>query len=427
MKLLQIKCINFLTISIGLAALIASLSSNAADNCGLANGKRATGDPIKIGAIVGKTGPEDFSSGAGATAAYFKCVNENGGINGRQIEYIVMDDAWDPKQTAHAAATLLQEKKVLAMVGNASFFDCGINGKSYEKENVAVIASAGALHDCFFLRNYAPINQGPRLSSIGIAQYVADTYNVKKVACVVPDMPVGKWICAGVEAWGKANNVDVKVFLFNPGALDPAGLVKEIAAAKPGAVVVGTVKAFAVPIFQAAEKADLGKSIHWVGPTTLYNTEMPQALGSYWDGKVEAELELQPMTNAGPDMNNWRAIMSKYGMSWREAKATGGTKDQIDTFSQAGFVAAKFATEALLGIKGPIDRATVTAALRDIKNAKSDILCGPWYFGNGSRHNANHSGRIAKISDGVWTALPTACLQPHDPELADILKFESGG
>ena len=71
----------------GLASGLAIAPASAADapKCGLNNGKAATGQPIEIGAIVGKTGPADFSGSAQAAAAYFECVNSNGGINGRPI------------------------------------------------------------------------------------------------------------------------------------------------------------------------------------------------------------------------------------------------------------------------------------------------------------------------------------------------------
>ena len=47
------------------AAIVAALAATgvqAQDKCGLSNGKKATGEPIQLGAVVGKTGPEDFSS-----------------------------------------------------------------------------------------------------------------------------------------------------------------------------------------------------------------------------------------------------------------------------------------------------------------------------------------------------------------------------
>ncbi len=79
---------------LGFAAVAAASADSAAEPiCGLHNGQKATGQPIAIGGIVGRTGPADFSSSGDAAAAYFKCVNANGGINGRPIDYSLEDDA----------------------------------------------------------------------------------------------------------------------------------------------------------------------------------------------------------------------------------------------------------------------------------------------------------------------------------------------
>jgi branched-chain amino acid transport system substrate-binding protein len=55
----------------------------------------------------------------------------------------------------------------------------------------------------------------------------------------------------------------------------------------------------------------------------------------------------------------------------------------IQSFGQMGFLVGKFATAALLSIKGPVTRASYNAAVQNLKNQKSDILCKPWYFGKG--------------------------------------------
>ncbi len=57
-----------------------------------------------VGAIATASGGVDFSSSPKAAAAYFDCVNANGGINGRPIDYAYEDDAFDPTQTAQIAA-----------------------------------------------------------------------------------------------------------------------------------------------------------------------------------------------------------------------------------------------------------------------------------------------------------------------------------
>jgi len=74
----------------GFAAALAIQPAAAAEpKCGLANGQKATGEPIVLGSITGRTGPTDFSSSSEAAGAYFKCINDNGGINGRPIEFTI--------------------------------------------------------------------------------------------------------------------------------------------------------------------------------------------------------------------------------------------------------------------------------------------------------------------------------------------------
>jgi branched-chain amino acid transport system substrate-binding protein len=59
----------------------------AASKCGLGNGKKASGEPIKLGGIATKQPGTDFTDIPNAAKAYFDCVNDNGGINGRPIQY----------------------------------------------------------------------------------------------------------------------------------------------------------------------------------------------------------------------------------------------------------------------------------------------------------------------------------------------------
>ena len=62
----------------GFASALATVPAAAADapKCGLSNGKAASGQPIEIGAIVGKTGPADFSGSAQAAAAYERITDQ---------------------------------------------------------------------------------------------------------------------------------------------------------------------------------------------------------------------------------------------------------------------------------------------------------------------------------------------------------------
>jgi branched-chain amino acid transport system substrate-binding protein len=171
-----------------------------------------------------------------------------------------------------------------------------------------------------------------------------------------------------------------------------------------------------LPILTGAEQQDLGKTIKWGLPTSAYHTQMPKAAGKYWDGKLYVHMELEPHDTDGADTKNWKAIMAKYG----------DKKDPIDTFSQAGYLSARMATEALMGIKGNIDRKAVHDAFKGITKAKSDMMCAPWYFGPGERHQPNHAGRMSHLVNGGFKTL-TACFQSKDSDLADINALEAKG
>jgi len=394
-----------------------SVGAMAQEQCGLSNGVKATGEAIQIGSIVGKTGPEDFSSSARAANAYFSCVNANGGINGRPIAYTIQDDTWNPEVASQAASKLVKDVQVVGMVGSSSFVECGANAKLYEQEGVAVVAGTGVPRSCFYSKNYAPFNQGPRSSTVGATQYLVDTFAAKSVTCVAPGIPgFGDWVCGGVQDYGDANGINVNQVIFDPGQLDGNAIALQVMATSPDAVVLGMPRGMMLPILTAAEQLDLGSIMKWGAPTSAFHKDMPKAVGPYWQNNLYVHMELEALDKPAADTQNWRAVMAKYGQA----------DDPIDSFSQAGYLAAKTATSAMLAIQGKVDRASVFAAFKGINNITTDMLCAPWYFGPGERHQANHMGRVTLMTETGFD-IKTECFQTEDAELADILSLEAAG
>jgi branched-chain amino acid transport system substrate-binding protein len=100
-----------------------------------------------------------------------------------------------------------------------------------------------------------------------------------------------------------------------------------------------------------------------------------------------------------------------------------------DSFSQTGFLAAKVFVDAVSSIKpaAAVDRASVTKALRAVKDFKTDLLCSAWYFGEGDEHNANNVGQIVRLTgegDTGFAALK-GCTPVDDPDLAAIRAAEA--
>src|SRR4051812_9547615 len=74
----------------------------------------ASDTEIRIGNIEAYSGPASAYGVIGKTEqAYFKKLNEEGGINGRKISFISYDDAYSPPKTVEQARKLVESDEVL--------------------------------------------------------------------------------------------------------------------------------------------------------------------------------------------------------------------------------------------------------------------------------------------------------------------------
>jgi branched-chain amino acid transport system substrate-binding protein len=74
----------------------------------------ASDTEIKIGNTMPYSGPASAYGTIGkAEAAYFNKINEEGGINGRKINFITLDDAYSPPKTVEMVRRLVEQDEVL--------------------------------------------------------------------------------------------------------------------------------------------------------------------------------------------------------------------------------------------------------------------------------------------------------------------------
>ena len=105
-------------IHLRLGAFSAALAVLAATSSGALAQKKydtgATDTEIKIGNIMPYSGPASAYGVIGKTeAAYFKKINDAGGINGRKINFISYDDGYSPPKTVEQARKLVESDEVL--------------------------------------------------------------------------------------------------------------------------------------------------------------------------------------------------------------------------------------------------------------------------------------------------------------------------
>ncbi len=112
----------------GVAVLVAALTlalagcgrdEEAASGGGGGGGGSAPGvtdTSIKLGTTTALSGPASaYGTIARASKAHFDMVNAQGGVNGRKIEYQILDDGYDPAKAVSNARRLVTQEKVFAV------------------------------------------------------------------------------------------------------------------------------------------------------------------------------------------------------------------------------------------------------------------------------------------------------------------------
>src|SRR6187402_3826111 len=106
-----------------LAVLSAALGLLGASSSGALAQKKydpgASDTEIKIGNIMPYSGPASAYGVIGKTEeAYFRMINDQGGINGRKINWISYDDGYSPPKTVEQVRKLIESDEVF-LVFNA--------------------------------------------------------------------------------------------------------------------------------------------------------------------------------------------------------------------------------------------------------------------------------------------------------------------
>ena len=74
----------------------------------------ASDKEVKVGNIMPYSGPASAYAAIGkAAAAYFKKINDEGGINGRKINFVSVDDGYSPPKAVEMARKLVEQDEVL--------------------------------------------------------------------------------------------------------------------------------------------------------------------------------------------------------------------------------------------------------------------------------------------------------------------------
>ncbi|MET0735882.1 MAG: ABC transporter substrate-binding protein [Microbacterium sp.] len=163
-----------------------------------------TDTTVTIGTHTPLTGPAaaGYASISAAASAYFAYLNEQGGVHGREIEYIVKDDGYNPATTQTVVRELVQEDEVFAI----------LNGLGTPTHTAVLdYLNQNEVPDLFVASGSTNWNQPEKypytygfnadyvVEGAALAQYAADEYPGKKVCLLGQDDDFGDELIEGAE------------------------------------------------------------------------------------------------------------------------------------------------------------------------------------------------------------------------------------
>jgi branched-chain amino acid transport system substrate-binding protein len=199
---------------------------------------------VKIGAIFSVTGPASFLGAPEEKTARMLVdqINAKGGVNGQKIELVLKDSGGNPEKAVSFAKQLIEEEKVLAIIGPSTSGET-MQIKALCEENKMVLVSAAAAETIVNpVAKY--VFKVPQKDSQAVT-WIYRTMKEKgiaKIAVLTGNDGFGKGGKAQLEGMAAEHGITIVANeVYDVKATDFSDIVAKVKAANPQAVVNWTV------------------------------------------------------------------------------------------------------------------------------------------------------------------------------------------
>ena len=304
----------------------------------------ASDTEIKIGNTVPYSGPVSaYGTIAKSAAAYFAKVNAEGGVNGRKIKFISLDDAFSPPKTVEQTRKLVEQEEVLATflpIGTATTL--AVQKYQNTQKVPQLFVGTGATRFGEIKENPWTIGWQPtyHAESVAFGQHIAATKPNAKIGILMQNDDFGKDFHKGIlEGLGdKAKNVVLLTYEVTDPTID-SQIVSLKAAGADVLVMLATPKFAAMAIRKTAE-------IGWT--PQRYVASVSQSVGSVMKpagvdaakGVISATYLRDP-TDPGTQASKEYAEFVAFMKQWYPAG------DPTETLNVLGYSAAQTLVQVL--------------------------------------------------------------------------------
>ncbi|MDP9897487.1 ABC-type branched-subunit amino acid transport system substrate-binding protein [Variovorax boronicumulans] len=321
-----------------------------------------TDTTIRIGQSAVFSGPaKDFGVDYRAgIKLYFDRVNKSGGINGRKIELVTYDDAYDPAKTAVNTAKLIDEDKVFALTGFVATGNLAAAMPLAEKAGVPMFAPlVGTTSFRTKVNRYLfHVRAGYDLELRKIISHLS-TIGISSIAVVFQDSPFGKSNLATCEQLAAEYKVQVvKTLPLAITAEDAKQVATEISAAKPGAVVMIMAGRMVETFIRDYRAGGVGAPLYTLSVGITDAAGSAKRLDGKLAGLVTASIVPPPQAQRVPIVADYQRDRAEFG-------------EKIDSYTTLeGYIVARVMVEGLRRAGKTLTRDSFIAGLESIGSTR---------------------------------------------------------
>lgn len=314
--------------------------------------------PLRLGQSLPLSGPLAELGGEyrDGMLAYFKALNAKGGVHGRPLELVTLDDAYVVERSVENAKQLIEQDDVFALIG---MFGSANYAAMLPLINQRGIPSLAPYTGSDELRTVkSPTTFWLRASYGDETEKIIDqltTLGIKRIAVFYQDDAFGKSGLAGVEkALAKRQLKVVATGAFDKAKGDVREAVKTIGAADPqGVVMISTYKPTAAFV---REMRLAGKTSQFFALSVVGYKALQSEMGQSAAGIAIAQVMPYPWNSTTPIVREFQALPAEI------MPKSGATYTVLE-----GFIAAKLMTEGLRQAGPQPTREKLVAALGSLR------------------------------------------------------------
>lgn len=319
---------------------IALMGAGVASNLVFAQGSAgvlSAGGVIRLGQSVPLTGPAkdlgiEMRDGA---LAYFKWVNDQGGVNGHKIELVSLDDQYEPDK-AKANTEKLIKDGVFALFGYVGTPTSVASRPVFEAAKVPFIAPFTGAES---LRNpVSPYIFNLRASYFDETERIVEhitSFGMKKIAVFYQNDAYGQAGLAGVKRAMEARKLTIAAEgTVERNTVNVADAIKKIGDVNPEAIVLISAYTSCAQFIKDYKKT--GKTTQFYNVSFVGSNSLAGALGEEGHGVIISQVVPPPTDLSIPVVSEFNRLMGQFNA--KSAK----------TFtSLEGFLAAKLMVSVL--------------------------------------------------------------------------------